>query len=92
MHQKGLTQSILQMTPILTQVIEQGIDENVVATDYPQETVEFSLASAQTIFDEGLFQWKPEEAEQKAIAFISIKEAVLGAKKGSFDEMKKILL
>jgi len=92
MHQKSLTQSILHLTPVLTQVIKQGINENVMTTDYPHETVEFLLASAQVIFDEGLFHWNTDEAEKKMKAFIHIMEITLGAKKGSFDDMKNILL
>ena len=91
MHQKSLVQSILQLTPVLTQVIEQGIRENVMATDYPHETMEFLLVSAQIIFDEGLFHWDTVKAVKKAKAFISIMEATLGAEKGSFDEMMNIL-
>lgn len=91
MHQKSLVQSILQITPVITEVIKQGISENVITTDYPQETVEFLLVSAQVIFDEGLFHWKPDEAAQKVKAFISIMESVLGAKKGIFDDMINIL-
>jgi len=91
MHQKSLVQSILQLTPVLTQVIEQGIRENVMATDYPHETMEFLLVSAQIIFDEGLFHWDTDEAVKKAKAFISIMEATLGAEKGSFDDMMNIL-
>jgi len=91
MHQKSLVQSILQLTPVLTQVIEQGIRENVMATDYPHETMEFLLVSAQIIFDEGLFHWDTDKAVKKAKAFISIMEATLGAEKGSFDEMMNIL-
>lgn len=92
MHQKSLVQSILQMTPVLTQVIEQGIHENVMATEYPKETIEFLLASAQVVFDERLFHWEPDEAVKKARAFISIMESVLGAQKGSFDDMMNILM
>ena len=91
MHQKSLVQSILQLTPVLTQVIEQGIHENIMSTDYPRETVEFLLVSAQVVLDEGLFQWEPNEMSRKAIAFISIMEVVLGTEKGIFDEMLNIL-
>lgn len=91
MHQKSLVQSILHMTPVLTRVIEQGIRENVMATDYPQETVEFLIASAQIVFDEGLFHWEPNEAKKKVEAFISIMEATLGAEKGSFNDMVNVL-
>jgi len=92
MHQKSLVQSILHITPVLTQVIEQGIHENSMATDYPQETVEFLLASAQVIFDEGLFHWNSEEKMAKVQAFIHIMEIALGAEKGCFSDMINILM
>lgn len=92
MHQKSLKQSILHITPVLSQVIQQGIEENVMATEYPHETMEFLIASAQVIFDEGLFHWKMDESVRKAEAFICMMEAALGAKKGSFDKMMNVLL
>lgn len=92
MHQKSLIQSILHLTPVLAQVVKQGISENVMATDYPHETMEFLLASAQVIFDEGLFHWGTDEAVRKVKAFIHIMETNLGAEKGSFDDMMTILL
>lgn len=91
MHQKSLIQTVLQLTPVLAQVIEQGIRENVFATDYPREAVEFLYTSVEVLFDEGLFHWEPDEAARKIMAFISIMESVLGADKGSFDKMSDIL-
>ncbi|NKI22440.1 TetR/AcrR family transcriptional regulator [Paenibacillus dendritiformis] len=87
MHQKSLIETILQLTPVLTEVIEQGIAEGVFDTPYPKETVEFLLVSSQFIFDEGIFQWQPDELMTKAIAFTSMMEKMLGAEKGSFDYM-----
>lgn len=92
MHQKSLVQSILHLAPVLTDVIEQGINEKIFMTAYPQETMEFLLASAQVIFDEGLFHWQPHEAMQRAKAFISIMETTLEAEKGSFDYILDILM
>ncbi|HDX9579080.1 TPA: TetR/AcrR family transcriptional regulator [Bacillus pseudomycoides] len=92
MHQRSLVQSILHLTPVLTEVIQQGINENVFATDYPQETIELLLASAQVIFDEGLFQWHTHEKVQRAKAFINMTETTLGAKKDSFDYILDILM
>ncbi|PEP60060.1 TetR/AcrR family transcriptional regulator [Bacillus pseudomycoides] len=92
MHQKSLVQAILHLTPVLTEVIEQGIKEKIFETAYPQETMEFLIASAQVIFDEGLFQWQPHEAMQRAKAFINIMETTLGAKKGTFNYILDILM
>ncbi|MFB9278099.1 TetR/AcrR family transcriptional regulator [Cohnella cellulosilytica] len=87
MHQKSLVESILRLTPVLTSVVEQGIEEGAFRTAYPRETVEFLLVSSQFLFDEGIFQWKPEELARKAAAFASMMEAALGAKRGSFGYM-----
>src|SRR5699024_11246733 len=40
MHQKSLIETIKQLAPILTRMIEQGIVEGVFETPYPRETVE----------------------------------------------------
>ncbi|MGE6630603.1 TetR/AcrR family transcriptional regulator [Bacillus sp. NPDC077027] len=87
MHQKSLIQAVQQLTPVLADVIIQGVKEQIFHTDYPQETVEFLLASAQVIFDEGLFQWTPEESMRRALAFVNIIESSLDAEKGSFSFM-----
>src|SRR5690606_13134821 len=85
MHQKSLVETILQLTPVLTEVVQQGIDEGLFQTPYPQETVEFLLVSSQFLFDEGIFQWQPEELRLKVKAFTHMVETMLGAAKGTFD-------
>ncbi|MGM2853799.1 TetR/AcrR family transcriptional regulator, partial [Bacillus cereus group sp. Bce028] len=52
MHQKSLVQSIIHLSPVLTEVLEQGIEEGIFSTSYPQETIELLLSSAQVIFDD----------------------------------------
>ncbi|NUU62015.1 TetR/AcrR family transcriptional regulator [Paenibacillus agri] len=83
-HQKSLAQTILHLTPVLTEVIEQGIREKLFHTPYPKESVEFLLTTSEFLFDEGIFHWQPEEITQKIGAFIYIMETMLGADKGSF--------
>ncbi|HEF1903945.1 MULTISPECIES: TetR/AcrR family transcriptional regulator [Bacillus cereus group] len=92
MHQKSLVQSIIHLSPVLTEVLEQGIEEGIFSTPYPQETIELLLSSAQVIFDDGLFQWKPEEMINRAKAYIKMMEASVGAKEGSFDYMMEVLI
>jgi len=84
MHQKSLIETIKQLAPILTRMIEQGIVEGVFETPYPRETVEVLLVSSGFIFDDGIFQWDEEEKIQKAKAFVYILETVLKADKGDF--------
>ncbi|MFE6707412.1 TetR/AcrR family transcriptional regulator [Bacillus thuringiensis] len=92
MHQKSLVQSIIHLSPVLTEVLEQGIEEGIFSTPYPRETIELLLSSAQVIFDDGLFQWKPEEMINRAKAYIKMMEASVGAKEGSFDYMMEVLI
>lgn len=87
MHQKSLVETILQLTPVITEVIEQGIAEGAFKTPYPKESVEFLLVSSQFLFDEGIFQWQPQELMFKASAFTHIIETTLGARPGSFSYM-----
>ncbi|MGN8645145.1 TetR/AcrR family transcriptional regulator [Gracilibacillus sp. HCP3S3_G5_1] len=84
MHQKSLVATITKLTPVITTIVEQGIDEGVFHTYYPQETVEFLLVSSQFLFDEGIFQWEEEQLAKKAIAFVELVEKSLGAEQGSF--------
>ncbi|MEW9502820.1 TetR/AcrR family transcriptional regulator [Jeotgalibacillus marinus] len=91
MHQKSLVKSILQLSPIITDVIEQGIEEGLFQTPYPRETVEFLLVSSQFLFDEGIFEWQPHELIQKAIAFSYIMENALGAEKDTFSFIPEMI-
>ncbi len=83
LHQRSLAETILRLTPVLTGVIEQGIEERVFHTPYPQESVEFLLTASQFLFDEGIFKWQPEELMRKIQAFIHTMELMLGAQQGS---------
>lgn len=87
MHQRSLLMSIERLTPLITNVVLQGIEEGVFNTPYPREVVEFILISLNMIFDEGLFHWAPEEKLQKAKAAAYLMERALGAEKGSFGYM-----
>ena len=91
-HQKSLVQSIIHLSPVLTEILEQGIEEGIFSTSYPQETIELLLSSAQVIFDEGLFQWKPEEMMRRVKAYIKMMEVSVGAKEGSFNYMLEVLM
>ncbi|WP_458460211.1 TetR/AcrR family transcriptional regulator [Paenibacillus sp.] len=84
MHQKSLVETVIRLSPILAEVVEQGIQEGVFHTPAPQESIEFLLVSSQFLLDRGIFQWEEEELQKKVEAFTHIMERVLGAEKGSF--------
>jgi AcrR family transcriptional regulator len=85
MHQKSIVETITATAPILAEVITQGIQEGVYNTPYPLETIEFLLVANQFIFDEGIFQWTPEEMATRATAIVRVTELSLGAPEGSFE-------
>lgn len=87
MHQKSITESILAVSPILSDVIKQGIAEGIYNTPYPEESVEFLFTAIQFLLDPGIFRWTQKEILQKVNAFVYIMELALGSAKGSFDYM-----
>ena len=84
-RQKSLVKTILRLSPLLADLVEQGKRELKFRTDHPRAVIEFLLASSTVMFDPGLFSWTPEEYQERSRSFISIMETVLGAKAGSFD-------
>lgn len=89
MQQKIIVETVINLTPILAKVIEQGIQEGFFSTPYPKESMEVLLITAQFLLDGDLFKWTPEEMKEKMIAFVYFMEVTLGAKKGTFDYLIK---
>lgn len=85
MHQKSIVETIKVLSPILSDVIIQGIEEGTFSTPYPYETVEILLVANQFIFDHGIFSWSFEQQMKKARAFVYSMETLLGATPGSFN-------
>lgn len=90
MHLKSLIESMLAISPAMTQIIEQGIAEGIYKTPYPRESFEILFTGAQFLLDPALFNWSPEEQQLKITAFVFAMEAVLGAEKGCFDFLFEI--
>lgn len=85
LHLKSLIETLLALSPAVTQIVRQGIEEGTYHTPYPQESVEFLLTAVQFLLDSGLFKWTHEERSQRIEAFVHIIESVLGTEKGCFD-------
>lgn len=84
MHQKSLVSIITVLTPMLTQVVKEGMEKGVFHTAYPEQYMQIFLASATTLFDDGIFQVEPEKQEKLFQALISLLEKMLGVETGSF--------
>lgn len=84
LHQKMIVKLILRYSPILTEVIEQGVKEGMFHTKHPKEIADFFLTGFQFLFDPGIFNWSEEEMHMKLQASNEIIEKLLGAPKDSF--------
>lgn len=87
MHQKIQGMLLREIPPILVDIVEDGIEEELFSTPYPYECVEMCIAYINTVFDEGVMTLKEEELKGKVTAFLFNLERIFGAKPGSFAEM-----
>lgn len=90
-HQKSLLASVETLSPILAEVVKEGVEEQVFHTAYPRETMDLLLGASALIFDEELFGWNEEEMRNRAAAFVHMMETCLGAAEGSFGFLYKML-
>lgn len=87
MHQKAQKMIIEGLTPILTKIIQEGIDEGLCNTPYPYECMEMILIYANTVFDDNDTVVMSEECRATHIeAFLFNMERLLNAKNGTFAE------
>ncbi|MCL1928256.1 MAG: TetR/AcrR family transcriptional regulator [Treponema sp.] len=89
-HQKSLTESVMHLTPVLRDIVEEGNKQGIFNTPYPKESIELLLTAAMVLFDDGFFQWPPAEMAVKIPAFICAMERILGAKPGSLAVFTKV--
>ncbi len=70
MHQKIQKTMISGITPILTDVVQDGIQQGLFHTLYAYESVEMMVVYLNTIFDNDLFELTEEETGIKMQAFL----------------------
>lgn len=85
MHQKTQKLLLKNLTPILTDIIQDGIRQGEFKTPFPYECMEMVLTYATIAFDDDNTIELNEESKQSRIkAFIFNVERLLGAQSGSF--------
>jgi AcrR family transcriptional regulator len=89
LHQKQLEAIIHGVTPILSQIVEEGISQGLFSTPFPYESSEMLIVYSEIVFDHPEFQ-SEDEAVRKISAFICNMERILGAEKGSFSYMTQL--
>ncbi|MFC3931553.1 TetR/AcrR family transcriptional regulator [Streptococcus dentapri] len=69
LHQKSLQAILQEMTPLLTAIIEEGVQQGQFDCPYPKQLIQIILVAVATLFDEGIFQLDKQEEEQLLEAF-----------------------
>lgn len=83
MHQKIQKMILKGITPILSGIIEEGLEEGLFHTPFPYECMEMAIAYANTVFDGDMVDMTEEERNRRIGAFVFNLERLLGAESGS---------
>ncbi len=82
-HQKSLVQTVDMIAPVLTKVVEKGIEKGIFVCAFPKEYMRIFMASTLTLTDQGIFHVAPEEEQMQIVSLISLLEMMLGQEPGS---------
>ncbi len=83
MHQKIQKAVISGVTPILTGIIREGIEQGLFSTPFPYGCMEMVVVYANTVFDDDMAEMTDEERASRIQAFVFNTERLLGAESGS---------
>ena len=87
MHQKMQTALQTGINPILTELIEEGNQQGIFHTQYPEATVEMIILYANVAFDDlNLAGLTHEQRQRKIAGFIYNVERLMGMAEGSLQE------
>lgn len=86
MHQKMQEHLLAGIMPLITDLLEEGIEKGICQTDYPAEAAEMLLIYSNTMFDD-LVEYSEEERQRKIAAFIYHMERLLGMQGNSMREV-----
>ncbi|WP_394139908.1 TetR/AcrR family transcriptional regulator [Cytobacillus oceanisediminis] len=90
MHQKIQKFIFNGITPIMTEIIQEGIEQGMFQTLYPYECMEMVVTYMNTVFDDDMVEMTVEERASRIHAFIFNAERLLGAESGSLMEVMQM--
>ena len=85
MHGKIQKKLIESVTPLLSEVVEEGIAEGIFACDHIPERIRMLLVISSETFDEGQF------SEGDIAVFIDMAEKLLGAETGTMQFIRELI-
>ena len=83
MHQKLLNYIVVNIAPLLAQVVKQGVDQGIWKCPYPLEYMKIFLAASTTLMDDGIFEQDEKSQMEILTALLSLLETMLKAPEGS---------
>ncbi|MCC8073076.1 MAG: TetR/AcrR family transcriptional regulator [Clostridiales bacterium] len=90
LHQKSFNRSLMRFTPIMTEIVEEGIKAGEFSTPYPQECVEL-LFCASELHDPRAFSWSKEVRKRKEEAFFWMLEKTLGISDSAKEKVNRLI-
>ena len=73
------------ISPVLTELLYQGMDEGTINTDTPEESAEMIVAVISLFFDTSVFTDGKEKVHNKLKVLSKVLETCLQTTPGSFD-------
>lgn len=83
-HQKSLVQMVTQITPILEQIVLEGINQGVFISEYPRQYIQIFLTAIATLLDDGIFRMEAAEQQLIIVSLASLLDKMLGVESGTF--------
>lgn len=85
MHQKLENRLLGRVNKLIAKIVEDGIRQGIMHTDYPDEAVEMIMTYAYIAFD-SMVPYSDEERSRKIEGFVYHAERVLGMERGALRE------
>ena len=77
------------LTPVLTEVITQGVSEGTFTTERPRDAIEVLLSASGILLDQDIMKPSPAELARRRESLIWACETLLGAEPGSLGFLMK---
>lgn len=78
LHQKTLVSILNRLTPVFTEIVEEGNKDGVFVCPYPEQCIQILLSSALTLLDDGIFHFAKEKERLILQALFFTTEKILG--------------
>ena len=89
-HLLSITAMIEHLTPVLADVVAQGVNEGIFTTDRPHDAVELLLSASGILLDHEIMEPSPDELARRRESLIWATETLLGARPGSLSALVEV--